>query len=83
MICLLAAGLLVFTIPVSVRAEVPADARRISHEDSGYSMILYDEADFFDEQEEQLLTSQMKEIMEYCNVSVVTTTKGSLSLIHI
>lgn len=85
LIFLFTAGLLLFTTPVSASAdefsteEPSAEDLRISHEDSGYSMILYDEADFFDEQEEQLLTSQMKEIMQYCNVSVVTTTEGSSS----
>lgn len=70
-ICLLVAGLLSFSTPVLASVSTEAYTKDA---DSGYSLLLDDGADFFTPEQEELLTAQMEEITEFCNVAVVTTT---------
>lgn len=55
---------------ISVQAEVTT----VKNEDTGYRLILDDEADFLDDAQESALKEKMSEITEYCNVALVTTT---------
>lgn len=72
--CLFIAGLLFFSTPVSASVSTEAYTKDAG---SGYSLLLDDGADFFTPEQEKLLTAQMEEITEFCNVAVVTTTNSS------
>ena len=53
---------------------VQAEAAAERNEDTGYRLVLDDEADFLDDSQETALKKEMSEITEYCNVAFVTTT---------
>ena len=57
---------------------VVVDAITTDHNsDSGYDLILDDDADFLTDDEEDSLVEIMTEITDYCNVALVTTTSHS------
>ena len=45
-----------------------------TNKDTGYEYILNDSADFIDASSEKELVSKLKNITNYCNVAIVTTT---------
>lgn len=50
-----------------------------SNEETGYTYILDDSADFLSDQQEKALAQQMYHLTAYCNVAFVTTTSHSKS----
>lgn len=57
-----------------VSTSVYAEATTKTNSDTGYTLVLDDQADFLDESQEKALEKLMSEITRYCNVAIVTTT---------
>lgn len=70
-ICCLFALVIFFSASITVYAEQSVQ----TNSDTGYALILDDQADFLNDTQESALKELMSEITNYCNVAIVTTTE--------